>query len=890
LDTEGRVTLWNEAAEAIFGWRREEVLGNAIPFVPAEKMEEFESLLGRVLSGEKLGGVDLERRRKDGSTVDIRLFASPTYDAKGAVTGLMAMAEDISERKRAEAETKRALADLADEKARTESIVASIADGISIQDTDFRIVYQNEALRKIIGDHVGEHCYEVYERRGAVCTGCPVAMVFEDGKAHTAERTGVTGSGPVHVEIKAAPIRDAEGNIVGGVEVVRDISERKGIEGQLRKRIGQQAAVVQFGQLALWGIDFDELLQDAARLAADILEVEFAKVMELQPGGGEMLLRAGVGWKEGLVGEARIRAEADSQPGYTLKTGEPVIVEDWAEETKFRMPQLLRDHGVQSGMSVAILGREVPYGVLGVHSSRKRQFPPSDIDFLSSIAILLAEAWDLNKTENLLRRAKQEWEDVFNTITDIITVHDADFNIIRANAAAREALDLPLLTTKKAKCYKHYHGTGCPPQGCPSCRAFETGEPTVSEFFEPHLNRYVEIRAIPQKDGGGRLTGLIHVVRDISERKDAEEKIKRSLERLEALRAIDMAISSSLDLGLTLNVALDWASNVLKADAASVLLLNTGTRTLQHRTDRGFRTAGIKKSSVRVGEGCAGRAAYERKSISVPDLKEPEPEYTRAELISEEGFASLFCAPLLAKGEVKGVLELYSRAPFAPDPDWRGFVETLATQLAIAIDSAALFEDLQRSNFELSLAYDATIEGWSRALDYRDKETKGHSQRVTETTVAIARAMGMGDEELVHIRRGALLHDIGKLGVPDAILFKPGRLDEEEWEVMKRHPVLAQELLSPIDYLVPAIEIPYCHHEKWDGSGYPRGLKGREIPLGARIFAVVDVWDALSSDRPYRPAWPEEKVLGYLRERAGKDFDPEVVEAFFGLRTRGEQA
>jgi putative two-component system response regulator len=196
---------------------------------------------------------------------------------------------------------------------------------------------------------------------------------------------------------------------------------------------------------------------------------------------------------------------------------------------------------------------------------------------------------------------------------------------------------------------------------------------------------------------------------------------------------------------------------------------------------------------------------------------------------------------------------------------------------------AELVHDLRRVNEELQVAYDATIEGWSRALDLRDRETEGHTLRVTELTVALAREMGIDDGELVHVRRGALLHDIGKLGVPDHILHKPAPLDEEEWVVMRRHPQHAQELLQSIPFLGPALAIPLFHHERWDGTGYPRGLRGEEIPLTARMFAVVDVWDALRSDRPYRRAMDAASTLAHVRAAAGTHFDPRVVEAFTAL-------
>ncbi|MBI1876793.1 MAG: response regulator [Chloroflexi bacterium] len=190
---------------------------------------------------------------------------------------------------------------------------------------------------------------------------------------------------------------------------------------------------------------------------------------------------------------------------------------------------------------------------------------------------------------------------------------------------------------------------------------------------------------------------------------------------------------------------------------------------------------------------------------------------------------------------------------------------------------------LEQAHRELQEAYEATIEGWSRALELRDNETQDHTQRVTEITLRLARALGISEVELGHIRHGALLHDIGKIAVSDSILLKPGPLTAEEWAIMRRHPTYAYELLSSIAYLHPALDIPYCHHEKWDGTGYPNGLKGEQIPLAARIFSVVDVWDALRFDRPYRPGWPQEKVKEYIQEQAGKHFDPQVVPVFLKM-------
>jgi hypothetical protein len=205
----------------------------------------------------------------------------------------------------------------------------------------------------------------------------------------------------------------------------------------------------------------------------------------------------------------------------------------------------------------------------------------------------------------------------------------------------------------------------------------------------------------------------------------------------------------------------------------------------------------------------------------------------------------------------------------------------VATRLENALKkNNTLVDTLKKSNTDIKDAYETTLEGWSRALDLRDKETEGHTQRVTKLTVKIARAMGFSEDDILHIRRGALLHDIGKLGVPDEILHKNGSLTSEEMEVMRRHPRFAYDLLSPIEYLRPALDIPYFHHEKWDGAGYPHGLKGDDIPLEARIFAVIDVYDALLNDRPYRKGWPRDKVLEYIQAESGRHFDPVVVEIF----------
>ncbi len=372
------------------------------------------------------------------------------------------------------------------------------------------------------------------------------------------------------------------------------------------------------------------------------------------------------------------------------------------------------------------------------------------------------------------------------------------------------------------------------------------------------------------------------IIRDITERKNYEARLQRQIQRLGALRTVDRTITASLDLNITLRVLLDQAMSQLDVHAARVLTLNAQTHIIECLTERGFRSMAIGRTQGRLGQGLAGRSALHRQPLLVDDLRAVEDSSVQL-IAKNEGFTVYYVEPLIARGRVKGLLELYNRSPFNSDPEWLAFVETLASQAAIAIDNYELFQHLQQSKDELDIAYDATLESWVRALDERNQESDGYTRRVIELTLRLARAYGIPDEDLIHIRRGALLHDIGKMAIPDHILLKPGPLTQNERKIISLHPANAYEWLSSITSLRPALEIPYCHQERWDGTGYPRGLKGEGIPLAARLFSVVDVWISLCSDRPYRTAWTEEQARMYIKEQAGKLFDPRVVEVFLPL-------
>ncbi len=491
------------------------------------------------------------------------------------------------------------------------------------------------------------------------------------------------------------------------------------------------------------------------------------------------------------------------------------------------------------------------------------------------------------EAEEALRKSEALYRTLIETSPDAIVVTDLETRVRMTNPQALRLLGVPSFSELEGI---RWVESFAPLQSDSVQRILdsirrtarvETAELLLSPHGRPPFP--AEVSGSLLALGRGKPDAMLFVLRDISSRKNAEQQIRMQLERLAALRTIDGAITASVDLRVTLMVLLDELTSLLRVDAADVLLLQPNSQTLRSIADRGFRFGRLKDFSLYLNRGNAGRVALERRMILVPewDIREEDP--ARAGMLAEEKFSSYIAAPLIARGQVKGVLELFHHRRLEPEPGWISCLETMAEQAAIAIDNAMLFEDLQRSNIELTLAYDATIEGWSRALDLRDHATEGHAQRVTEATLRLARAMGMPETDLVHARRGSLLHDIGKMAIPDGILLKPGPLDDPEWETMRRHPVSAFEWLAPISFLRPSLDIPYCHHERWDGTGYPRRLKGEQIPLAARIFAVVDNWDALRSDRPYRESWPDDRVKAHLKSLAGTYFDASILRTFLEI-------
>lgn len=360
------------------------------------------------------------------------------------------------------------------------------------------------------------------------------------------------------------------------------------------------------------------------------------------------------------------------------------------------------------------------------------------------------------------------------------------------------------------------------------------------------------------------------------------EYLHTSQRQLQALVGVGHVINSSLGLDAVLDEVMDTVIALMRAERGLIMLYDEHGE-LSVKAARGMDQVNLEGNDFFVSKTILRRVLETGVSVLTTNAQE-DPRFGGQKSVVEQNLRSILCVPLKLKDENIGVIFVDSRVYTGLfEQNDLNILSAFADQAAVAIENARMFDKLQLANLELSEAYDATLRGWALTLELRDKETEGHTQRVTALTEILAKKMGINGKELVHIRRGSLLHDIGKMAIPDHILLKRGQLTLAERKFMELHPDFARDMLEKIEFLRPAIDIPYCHHEKWDGSGYPQNLRGEEIPFAARIFAVVDVWDALTSERPYRDPVEPLEVFKYIRAESGRHFDPRVVHAFLEL-------
>ncbi|HEY5728876.1 MAG TPA: GAF domain-containing protein [Anaerolineales bacterium] len=691
------------------------------------------------------------------------------------------------------------------------------------------------------------------------------------------------------------------------------------------RRSQESAAIAEVGRDISATLQLDVVLNRIATYAMELLNSESSAVYLSDPAKSSLHAIAAQGLEADEIMNDPLEMGTGILGNIALnKIGE--IVNDSINDPRAITIKGTGTNHHEHIMGVPVLENDQLTGLVVVwRHGIENEYRPSDLDFLGSLAqqaataIKNARLYDeaqrrlreveiINRLSSSMRETQSQTEmcnllldralDLLGANDGSVWIHDPHINMIVQRAAGGAAVNVKRSQLKI--------GDGI------IGRVFVTGEAHISlDLINDPLLFEGNQQAIIQGLGGvcipihstegtlgaimvqiessrnaddhiNLLTTLAGIAGNAIHRADLFDQSQEQVRKLITLRDIDSAIASSTDLRVTLNILMDHTLRHLRIDAVDILLYHSELQSLTYLCSAGFRSASPTRPLTRVGEGLAGQVVMKGRIELIPDLQDSN-ETKRDPLLMREGFVTYIGVPLIVKGQIKGLFEIYHRKPFTPNDEWMQFLQTLTGQAAIAIDNSQLFDNLQRSNQEIRQAYDTTLEGWARALELRDRETEGHTRRVTRLTMQLARHMNISDDDIVNIYRGVLLHDIGKMGVPDQILRKTGPLTDSEWVEMRKHPQYAFDLLAPIPYLRPALDIPYCHHEHWDGSGYPRGLRGEQIPLSARIFSVIDIWDALLSDRPYRDAWPEEKVITYIKDISGTILDPKVVKAFLEM-------
>jgi PAS domain S-box-containing protein len=519
-----------------------------------------------------------------------------------------------------------------------------------------------------------------------------------------------------------------------------------------------------------------------------------------------------------------------------------------------------------------------------------------------SVRGLIINARDLTerkRSEDELRASEDRFRSLVQFSYDIITLHQTDGTLFYESPSTTRILGY----APNSLIGKNYIEDLIHPQDLPSVRtAFQeiNSSPDKTTAIEYRIRRadgnWIYLESIGcNLIGNPGVGGILLTSREVTDRKSTEEELRRLNRALRTISECNQALIRANDEEALLKDICQIIVEIGKHYFVWIGYIQTDSmQTLRPMSFHGHEEGYLQTIDIKIKDGSNYNPLAESirtiKPVIVSDISTlPESVLWRNKAL-ERGYASVIALPLTYGGEIFGNLGIYNDKPNIFTDDEVHLMSELADDLSYGIHMLRVKAErnlagklLEKTNRDLEVAYDATLEGWSRALELRERETAGHSQRVVSLTLSLAKMMGIKDEDLIHIRRGALLHDIGKMGIPDNILLKPGPLTDEEWVIMRQHPLYAFQLLSNIPYLLPAMDIPFSHHERWDGSGYPRGLRGEHIPLGARIFAVVDVFDALMSNRPYRPAWPVEATINHLKDNAGKQFDPAVIETFMQL-------
>jgi PAS domain S-box-containing protein len=687
------------------------------------------------------------------------------------------------------------------------------------------------------------------------------------------------------------------------------------------KRLREMEGIAQVSEALSQTLELEPLLENILRAAIDAIPAAERGSILLADENGDLNVRAIWGYSDPRVRRFSFRPDV-GYASLVFQEQRGLVVPDVRANTRIRyegdIPELL-DEG--SAIAVPLIVKNKAIGVIAVDTNRRTNaFEEADLYLLKAMAAPAALAIDNARLFQTTHQRLVEIETVHKVSSALRSAQnlsealpillDQLMHLLNASGASLDMTDSlsgEVVTELARGAWASVTGYRTPPGKGISGQVIATGEPYVStdvvadgkglrlDLFSG-LSALACVPVIAQNQPIGALwigrqtpihteevsllAAIGEMVGNAIQRMRLNEQTIRRADEFEVLFQTARGLASQWELHSLLETVVTQAMGLLHASGGGIYLYDPKEDDLEVVVAKG--PAMILGLRLQRGEGMAGRVLRTKKHMIVDDYSRWE---HHSPLYENLPVGAVVEVPIVFAGDFIGVLVVYetpdSRRKYSESE--AQLLSLFATQAAGAIRTARLLEDLQTSNLQLEKAYDTTLEGWARALELRDKETHGHSRRVTNLTLKLARRLNLSNNRMIHIRRGVLLHDIGKMGIPDQMLKKTGSLSDEEWVEMRKHPQYAYDLLNPIIYLRPALDIPYCHHEKWDGTGYPRGLKEKQIPLAARIFAIVDVYDALSYDRPYRPAWPQDQVLEYLREQSGRHFDPDIVNAFMEL-------
>lgn len=813
------------------------------------------------------------------------------YLKKDRMDRLGQAVKNALEQKRLQEEYQKAAAALAASEAELRALFASMRDVVIVMDREgvYRKIAptQPDLLVRPAEELLGQRLLDVFPTDQAARFLSVIHQVLDTQQSHYIEYELLIQNSPVWFETSISPMSDET-----VIWVARDISERKQAQAQIQLQAAALASTANAIMITDPGGKIEWVNPAFTTLTGYTLQEAVGRTSQILKSGDQdsqfyqqlwETILAGRVWRGELVNKRK-----DGSLYYEEQTISPVRVSEGKILKFIGIKQDITRRKQTEARLLTLLQRQTQIAAFGRELANTRDLPTlfrisqRTLKQMTDLVFFAVVLMDAEKHTLQVAYANPDDVELDLNSQQILKLKDTQINeiLLKAIQERRPITTDNLTATRKMLTALRVPGAPEIRSACSLPMLANDQVIGLVELQSPKENAFLpedlEWLSTIANQIGLNIQNAIYFA-----------EIQQKVEELSTLAIIDSAVISHLEPEKTFALILEQVTTGLKVDAAVLLLFDPKTQMLNCVSEIGYLSPEILQMRLRLGESLAGKAALDRKIVH-KDLEDREREPFLKEEFIPKDFLDYYGIPLIADSKLIGVLEILHRSRLTPDGNWLRFLEIMAARAAVAIHTIQLYDNIQDSHEELLEAYELTIEGWSKAMDLRDKETENHTRRVTEMTLRLAETFGIPEEQLVHIRRGALLHDIGKLGVPDQILLKPGQLTAEEWKIMRRHPELAYEMLSPIEYLRPALDIPYCHHEDWDGRGYPRGLKGEEIPLAARIFAAVDVFDALTSDRPYRAAWSVSKALAYIREQAGKRFAPRVVEVFLEMHSAME--